>query len=106
MREVHSSFISTSVTQDKCHPKWGGALSGITGGFRLSRIFWEHENLSGLIIIRLIQYYNKFNNTKKFGNKIRAKRESGLTTVRLKRDPPVSLISLFLLLICTNRCEL
>ena len=27
----------------------------ITGGSRLSRIFWEHENLSGLSIIRLIQ---------------------------------------------------
>ena len=26
-----------------------------TGGSRLSRIFWEHENLSGLSIIRLIQ---------------------------------------------------
>ena len=25
-----------------------------TGGSRLSRIFWEHENLSGLSIIRLI----------------------------------------------------
>ena len=30
-----------------------GKLS--TGGSRLSRIFWEHENLSGLSIIRLIQ---------------------------------------------------
>ena len=27
----------------------------ITGGSRLSRIFWEHENLSGLSIIWLIQ---------------------------------------------------
>ena len=26
-----------------------------TGGSRLSRIFWEHENLSGLSVIRLIQ---------------------------------------------------
>ena len=26
-----------------------------TGGSRLSRIFWEHENLSGLSIIQLIQ---------------------------------------------------
>ena len=26
-----------------------------TGGSRLSRIFWEHENLSGLSIIWLIQ---------------------------------------------------
>ena len=26
-----------------------------TGGSHLSRIFWEHENLSGLSIIRLIQ---------------------------------------------------
>ena len=25
-----------------------------TGGSRLSQIFWEHENLSGLSIIRLI----------------------------------------------------
>ena len=27
----------------------------ITGGSRLSRIFWEHENLSGLSVIWLIQ---------------------------------------------------
>ena len=34
------------------------------GGSRLSQIFWEHGNLSGLS-----NYYNKFNYTKKFGNK-------------------------------------
>ena len=28
---------------------------GHTGGFHLSWIFWEHENLSGLSIIQLIQ---------------------------------------------------
>ena len=31
------------------------AIHDDTGGSRLSRIFWEHENLSGLSIIRLIQ---------------------------------------------------
>ena len=30
-------------------------LNIITGGSRLSRIFWKHEKLSGLSIIRLIQ---------------------------------------------------
>ena len=30
-------------------------LKYATGGSRLRRIFWEHENLSGLSIIRLIQ---------------------------------------------------
>ena len=58
------------------------------GGSRLRRIFWEHQNLSGLSVIRLI-------NTKIciklyiFWQKIRTKRESGLTAVRLKWDPPV-----------------
>ena len=30
-------------------------LHVFTGGSRLSQIFWEHENLSSLSIIRLIQ---------------------------------------------------
>ena len=30
-------------------------MVGVTGGSRLSWIFWEHENLSGLSVIRLIQ---------------------------------------------------
>ena len=30
-------------------------FSNGTGGSRLSQIFWEHENLSSLSIIRLIQ---------------------------------------------------
>ena len=62
----------------------------ITGGSRLSRIFWEHKNLSGLSIIRLIyiKLYRK-KETKFWRKKIRAKRESGLTAVRLKWDPPV-----------------
>ena len=53
--------------------------------------FLEHENLSGLSIIRLI--YIKLYRKRKpnFGKKIWAKWESGLTTVQLKRDPPVEL---------------
>ena len=61
-----------------------------TGGSHLSRIFWEHENLSNLsiilaypiIIISLIIQKN-------LATKIWAKWESGLTAVRLKQDPPV-----------------
>ena len=68
-------------------------LMGIfTGGSCLSRIFWEHENQSGLLVIWLI--YIKLNREKGnqiLGKKIRAKHESGLTAVRLKRDPPVFL---------------
>ena len=32
-----------------------GYTSAYTGGSCLSWIFWEHENLSGLSVIRLIQ---------------------------------------------------
>ena len=61
-----------------------------TGGSCLSQIFWEHENLVWLkhylaypiIIISLIIQRN-------LATKIWAKRESGLTTVWLKWDPPV-----------------
>ena len=61
-----------------------------TGGSHLSQIFWEQENLSNLkhypaypiIIISLIIQRN-------LATKIWAKRESGLNTVWLKRDPPV-----------------
>ena len=61
-----------------------------TGGSRLSQIFWEHENQSSLLVIRLIyiKLYRK-KETKFWRKKIRAKWESGLTTVWLKWDPPV-----------------
>ena len=38
--------------------------SNITGGSRLSLIFWEHENQSGLLVIRLIyiKLYRKMEN--------------------------------------------
>ena len=60
-----------------------------TGGSHLSRIFWEHENQSSLLVIWLI--YNKLYRKKetKFWKKIWAKWESGLTVVQLKQDPPV-----------------
>ena len=61
----------------------------ITGGSRLSRIFWEHENQSGLLVIRLIYIKLYRKKETKFWEKIQAKWESGLTAVRLKRDPPV-----------------
>ena len=61
-----------------------------TGGSRLSWIFWEHENLSGLSIIRLIQLLLiSLIRQRNLAEKIQAKRESSLTTVRLKWDPPV-----------------
>ena len=65
-----------------------------TGGSRLSQIFWEYKNQSGLLVIRLIyiKLYRK-KEAKFWKKKIRAKRESGLTAVWLKRDPPVSLVS-------------
>ena len=34
---------------------WADSITVITGGSRLSRIFGEHENLSDLSIIQLIQ---------------------------------------------------
>ena len=61
-----------------------------TGGSRLSRIFWEHEILYGLSVIRLIYIKLYKEKEKKYlAKKIRTKQESGLTTVQLKRDPPV-----------------
>ena len=62
-----------------------------TGGSHLSRIFWEHENLFGLSVIRLIYIKLYKEKERKNWQKIRAKRESGLTAVRLKRDPPEKL---------------
>ena len=64
--------------------------SNYTGGSCLSQIFWEHENQSGLLVIRLIyiKLYRK-KETKFWKKKIWAKRESGLTAVWLKQDPPV-----------------
>ena len=61
-----------------------------TGGSRLSRIFWEHENQSGLLVIWLIyiELYRKMEN-KFWKKKIWAKQDSSLTAVRLKQDPPV-----------------
>ena len=58
-----------------------------TGGSRLSWIFWEHANPSGLSVligIKLIKLYKN-----EIIQKIRAMQESGLTAVWLKRDPPV-----------------
>ena len=65
-------------------------MNPYTGGSRLSRIFWEHEKSVRLkhypaypiTIISLIIQRN-------LATKIWAKRESSLTTVWLKRDPPV-----------------
>ena len=67
-------------------------VNGIsTGGSRLSRIFWEHENLSSLSIIRLIQIIIiSLIIQRNLATKIRAKQESSLTAVRLKWDPPVT----------------
>ena len=63
-----------------------GLLRMHTGGSCLSRNFWEHEKKHypayPIIVISLIIQRN-------LQTKIRAKQESGLTTVRLKRDPPV-----------------
>ena len=67
--------------------------SYITGGSRLSQIFWEHENQSSLLVIQLIyiKLYRKLYRKKetKFWKKIWAKQESGLTAVQFKWDPPV-----------------
>ena len=73
------SFVMTDILHD----------NKSTGGSRLSRIFWEHENQSGLLVIQLIciKLYREMEN--KFWKKIWAKRVSGLSAVRLKRDPPV-----------------
>ena len=60
-----------------------------TGGSRLSWIFWEHENQSGLLVIWLIYIKLYRKRETKFWKKIWAKRESGLTAVQLKGDPPV-----------------
>ena len=46
---------------------------------------YQLSGLSVLICIKLIKLYKN-----EIIQKIRAKRESGLTAVRLKRDPPVS----------------
>ena len=60
-----------------------------TGGFRLSRIFWEHENLrlksnpANPVIFSLV-YIEKLP-----WQKIQLNQESGLTDVWLKRDLPV-----------------
>ena len=59
----------------------------ITGRSYLNQIFWEHENLSSLSVIKLS--YIKLYKEKDFGKKIWANQESGLTAVQLKGDPPV-----------------
>ena len=51
--------------------------------------FWEHENQSGLLVIWLIYIKLYRKKEKQIWGKIQAKRESGLTTVWLKWDPPV-----------------
>ena len=61
-----------------------------TGGSRLSQIFWEHENQSGLLVIQLIYIKLYRKKETKFWKKIQAKWESSLTAVWLKRDPPVT----------------
>ena len=61
-----------------------------TGGSCLSRIFWEHENQSNLLVIWLIYIKLYRKKETKFWEKIQAKWESGLTAVRLKQDPPVT----------------
>ena len=56
--------------------------------------FWEYENLSGLSLIWLISTKFTLNYTRKgkmILAKIRGKWESGLTTVWLKQDPPVTI---------------
>ena len=60
-----------------------------TGGSYLSQIFWEHETLSGLLVIWLIYIKLYKEKEKKIWQKIWAKWESGLTDVQLKWDPPV-----------------
>ena len=67
------------------------------GGFCLSRIFWEHEILSGLSVIWLIYIILYKEKEIKIWQKFRAKREPGLTAVRLKQDPPVLPNSVMLL---------
>ena len=56
------------------------------------RIFWEHENLSGLSVLIYIKLYNEKEKNKTILVKIQAKWESGLTAVWLKRDPHVYVI--------------
>ena len=71
-----------------CHT--AGSCFSSTGGSRLSRIFlgvWKSVRLKHypaypIIIMSLIIQRN-------LATKIRAKQESSLTAVRLKRDPPV-----------------
>ena len=77
-----------------------------TGGSRLSQIFWEHENQSSLLVIRLIYIKLYRKKETKFWKKIWAKRESSLTTVWLKWDPPVMSFSLCIKLLWLQRLHL
>ena len=81
-----------------CH----GHMVDATGGSHLSRIFWEHENLSGLRVIWLIQsYFHWFIWKIYLGKKSGLTRnESSLTDVWLKWDPPV--VTSYVVHICTN----
>ena len=83
---MHSKLIGKNVSNPA---EMVSSVGTGTGGSCLSQIFWEHENQSSLLVIWLI--YIKLYRKRKpnFGKKIQAKRESGLTAVRLKRDPPV-----------------
>ena len=57
-RDKIEKIRSKLTTTRPCTPK------AYTGGSRLSRIFWEHENQSSLLVIRLIyiKLYRKMEN--------------------------------------------
>ena len=52
---IAHTLMSGELSKATAPPPLNSYVLDITGGSRLSRIFWEHENLSGLSIIRLIQ---------------------------------------------------
>ena len=83
-----------------------GVWLWFTGGSHLRQIFWEHENLSDLWVIRFISTLQYTNYTKIFWAKIQIKQESSLTTVWLNWDPPIygrMWSSLFLILVIFSR---
>ena len=53
---IHGEYELNNTSWSKLQKKYIVSRNKIkTGGSCLSQIFWEHENLSGLSIIRLIQ---------------------------------------------------
>ena len=96
---LNPALLVVITTSSVCPLLWVGILTHCirskasieycTGGSCLSWIFWEHENQSGLLVIRLIYIKLYRKKETKFWKKIWAKWESSLTAVQLKQDPPV-----------------